>query len=315
MNLQSTNRIIEEAVSKRVFSTTPADRRVPIQMQIADFDDVLFMVSCPPADPANPQAAGSPDNLNLLQVSFKHPSWQGLLRAGAQKVIDEVYGPLVVAPHDGYNFTVQIDLDNLPPSQEEKTALIAKLADIKRNILGAPLDLAFSTYAARKQLPAPIVVGVNQSEYMFISTRADSVVVVFSIHLTDKTDIAIAKIFLQEFTEAKRNVNSGPLVKFSEDKPADLEGTQIPFQPGFGYVSIVLFNNHVDDPANRARSVTLVQQFRTYLQYHIKCSKAYQHTRMRKRVATWLQVISNCVPDRAIAVGTKTASGRHFLKK
>lgn len=36
------------------------------------------------------------------------------MKYGAQQVLEREYGPYVVAPENGYNFSVQVDLDNLP---------------------------------------------------------------------------------------------------------------------------------------------------------------------------------------------------------
>ena len=52
---------------------------------------------------------------------------------------------------------------------------------------------------------------------------------------------------------------------------------------------VVLFSHHISE-ANRDKTIDLIQTFRDYLHYHIKCSKAYMHTRMRNRVDSLLQV-------------------------
>lgn len=52
-----------------------------------------------------------------------------------------------------------------------------------------------------------------------------------------------------------------------------------------------------------------MQLFRDYLHYHIKCSKAYMHSRMRTRVAEFLKVLNRAKPDVAAGEGArKTAS-------
>ena len=39
-------------------------------------------------------------------------------------------------------------------------------------------------------------------------------------------------------------------------------------------------------------TISHIQLFRDYLHYHIKCSKAYMHSRMRARVAEFLKVLN-----------------------
>lgn len=68
---------------------------------------------------------------------------------------------------------------------------------------------------------------------------------------------------------------------------------------------------------NRKDKVTAVlQSFRNYLQYHIKCSKSYFHSRMRARVVSLLKVLNRAkVEPPAEKKEMKTMSGRSFERK
>jgi actin related protein 2/3 complex, subunit 2 len=79
-------------------------------------------------------------------------------------------------------------------------------------------------------------------------------------------------------------------------------------------VVIVLFEQHLQ-PKNMFKTINLAQNFRDYLHYHIKCSKAYMHTRMRERVSTWLQVLNRARPEPFEKKEKKLASGRTFKRK
>lgn len=52
--------------------------------------------------------------------------------------------------------------------------------------------------------------------------------------------------------------------------------------------SLVLFPRHLAT-ARRAEVISHIQTFRDYFHYHIKASKAFIHSRMRKRTADFLQ--------------------------
>ena len=58
-------------------------------------------------------------------------------------------------------------------------------------------------------------------------------------------------------------------------------------------------------------AVQHIQTFRDYFHYHIKASKAYIHSRMRRRTADFLQVLRRARPE-AEEKERKTASGRTF---
>lgn len=78
----------------------------------------------------------------------------------------------------------------------------------------------------------------------------------------------------------------------------------------------MLFPRHYEKPQQRTATVQLVQYFRDYLHYHIKCSKAYMHCRMRAKVESWLKVLNRAKPEfDAKDKEKKTASGKTFTRK
>lgn len=74
---------------------------VSIDQTVSDFDGVTFHVS-------------TPETKSKIVVSIQVRCWNELVRYGAQKVLEREYGPYIVAPEAGYNFSIQIDLDSLP---------------------------------------------------------------------------------------------------------------------------------------------------------------------------------------------------------
>jgi actin related protein 2/3 complex subunit 2 len=65
----------------------------------------------------------------------------------------------------------------------------------------------------------------------------------------------------------------------------------------FFFFFIVLFPNHFTKGDIREETISRIQIFRDYLHYHIKCSKAYMHTRMRARVRDFLKVLNRAKPE------------------
>lgn len=92
-------------------------------------------------------------------------------------------------------------------------------------------------------------------------------------------------------------------------------------------ISVVLFPRHLT-AQRRDEVISHIQTFRDYFHYHIKASKAFIHSRMRKRTADFLQgmcnvnlvtlawILTNVVLRRARPEveekERKTASGRTF---
>jgi actin related protein 2/3 complex subunit 2 len=76
-------------------------------------------------------------------------------------------------------------------------------------------------------------------------------------------------------------------------------------------MSIVLFPRHLARQ-RRQEVISHIQTFRDYFHYHIKASKAYIHSRMRRRTADFLQVLRRARPENEEKTERKTASGRTF---
>lgn len=108
-------------------------------------------------------------------------------------------------------------------------------------------------------------------------------------------------ITVQEFVDARRlpAIQNAPQVLYSNREPP-LEIRHVPglrASEDMGYVTFVLFPRHFNKPAVAGATISHIQLFRDYLHYHIKCSKAYMHSRMRHRVAEFQKVLNRARPE------------------
>jgi actin related protein 2/3 complex subunit 2 len=71
---------------------------------VSDFDGVTFHIS-------------TPESKTKILVSLQIKCFQELVQYGAQAVLEREYGPYIVEPEQGYDFSVQVDLENLPEDQ------------------------------------------------------------------------------------------------------------------------------------------------------------------------------------------------------
>lgn len=79
---------------------------VSIDQVVSDFDNVAFHVS-------------TPETKSKILISIAVKCYKELLQYGAQEVLEREYGTYIVSPEAGYDFSVLIDLDNLPADQGE----------------------------------------------------------------------------------------------------------------------------------------------------------------------------------------------------
>ena len=57
------------------------------------------------------------DSKSKILISISVKCFQELLQYGAQAVLEREYGPYATATEQGYDFSVLVDLDNLPEEQ------------------------------------------------------------------------------------------------------------------------------------------------------------------------------------------------------
>jgi len=151
----------------------------------------------------------------------------------------------------------------------------------------------------------------------YIEAKADRVTVVFSTIFKDEDDVIIGKVFMQELKEGRRASHTAPQVLFSHrEPPLELQNTDAKVGENIGYItfgketrenlfydvcslvcfSAVLFPRHTNRET-RENTINLIHMFRDYLHYHIKCSKAYIHSRMRAKASDFLKVLNRARPE------------------
>jgi actin related protein 2/3 complex subunit 2 len=182
--------------------------------------------------------------------------------------------------------------------------------------LSAPFKKAFQDVEAGKGSGAPVIaIEYREEEAIYIKPDKENVLVIFSVNFKDAADQTIAKLFLHEFAQNSRSINGSPPVSYStKEAPLELKGV-----PGVretdthSFVTFVLFKGHLS-AKNADKTINNLSTFRDYLHYHIKCSKALIHDRMRTRVESFKQVINQARPKKGEVV-KKTADGKTFVKQ
>eukprot|EP00003_Mantamonas_plastica_P014597 TRINITY_DN252_c0_g1_i11.p1 TRINITY_DN252_c0_g1~~TRINITY_DN252_c0_g1_i11.p1 ORF type:complete len:228 (-),score=52.83 TRINITY_DN252_c0_g1_i11:29-712(-) len=112
---------------------------------------------------------------------------------GGDAVIEKLYAQYVTETEDGYHLSLKVDLES-PPDDTEK--LCTDIANLKRNLLGAPFDYVFSEMDNNNVVDM-ISINYRQGEVMYIKPAKEEVTVVFSIKFKDIDDVILAKVFLQ----------------------------------------------------------------------------------------------------------------------
>ena len=77
---------------------------ISINQIVSDFDGVTFHLS-------------TPNSKSQILISLSVKCYRELVQYGAQEVLQREYGPLIVDPEPGYDFSLLVDLDHLPAEQ------------------------------------------------------------------------------------------------------------------------------------------------------------------------------------------------------
>jgi len=297
--LEPGNRILADNVSYKIKSYDPKEKKEAVDIRLCDLDGVSYRVY---ADPAAP---------SILLISMALPCWNEIKGMGGQDALEKHYGALVTDPQQDFDITLKIELDKLPMPADE---LVNRISLFKSNIVGGVFARHFTNLAKGAAPEAPCKFNLRPDTRIYIFSSSEKVTVIFDVSFTERVDIAVAKVFLQEFVESRRHLGAAPPCLFSVNPPLELKHFNIT-EPngGMGFISFALQKSHVDG-VRLEKAVTTIQMFRNYLQYHIKCSKAHFHARMRARVRSLLKVLNRAKQEQDDAP-KKTISGKTFIRK
>jgi actin related protein 2/3 complex, subunit 2 len=318
--LERANRILGETISARLFQEIPEpsddkeegkDKKSnfdALDAKLCDFDDTIYKVTVEEKTPT------------VMNVSMSLPCYKSIEKYGAKEALDRVYGSMVAASAvDGFDLTLAIKMDELK-DQKAKEAVVANVSMLKHNVLGGVFDFFFNALL-KGTVPEPFKFDLRNDTTVFFVPKADRVTVVFTVDFREKVDRAIAKVFMQEFMEARKQVQAAPPVTFGVNPPLELAPWKIPApQPGqppqnLGYISFSVQKSNLDG-TKKDKVVAVLQGFRNYIQYHIKCSKAHFHARMRARVVSLLGVLNRAKAEvDPKTVQARTISGKTFTRK
>ncbi|XP_072974172.1 actin-related protein 2/3 complex subunit 2A isoform X1 [Typha angustifolia] len=309
--LQSPSRFLLQILQDRVLSTP--DKGMDIDCHTVEFDDVRYHIQFSMRNP----------KVMVLSVSLPVPPPEAVfydgLPFGAIEAIKAAYGAVVQIldpPKDGFNLTMKINLTKLPTDEEQRHAILVKLASIREVVLGAPLKVFLKHLGTKTVAPdmdqlAAVVHRPNES--FFISPQVDKVTIVYPMRFQDSIDIVLATSFLQEFVEARRTaaLSNAPSCMWSATPPLEMKGAPAnALTANAGFVTFVVFPRHVEGK-KLDKTVWSLLTFHAYVSYHVKCSEGFMHTRMRRRVESLIQALDRAKPDVEKA---KLLQGRSFKR-
>jgi actin related protein 2/3 complex subunit 2 len=296
--LEPGNRILGETVAAQINGGADT-KREPIDVRLCDFDDASYRIII------------DSKTKNLLQVTLNLPCYSTIKDHGAEEAAKAAFGDRIISSTEG-DLTVQVDLDK----EEKKEEIIKKLTLFKPIVLGGVFRHYYTKLAKGEAPAAPFKFDLRKDTQVYIIPDKDRVVTVFGLDFTEKVDKACARIFMQEFADARKTLNFAPPVQWSVPPPSELKAFGLKDPTGnLGFFSLAILKDHVVKEDVITKVVDALQSFRTYLQYHIKCSKSYFHSRMRAKAKDLLKVLNRAKQiDPEASTNRKTITGKTFTR-
>lgn len=299
--LEINNRIVEETLTQKFQNAVDGNKPDLVDVTVADFDGVLYHISNPGEDKTK------------IRVSISLKFYKDLQEHGADELVQREYGEQLCDTEEGYSASIQFSLDNIPENHKD---LVKKAGLFKRNCFASVFEKYFHFQESGEGGNKRAVIHYRDDETMYVAAQKDRVTVIFSTVFKGEDDVIIGKVFLQEFKEGRRRNQQAPQVLFNhKEPPMELQGTDAATGDNIGYITFVLFPRHTC-AENRDNTINLIHTLRDYLHYHIKCSKAYIHSRMRAKTSDFLKVLNRARPEQIKNETTrKTITGRTFQMK
>jgi len=227
----------------------------------------------------------------LLNLSVTVPYFKDLEKFDCLEYLGKIYGKkLLKEPEMNFDFTIQTDLSEV--DEKEWEVDLSQLASIKRNAFACACEKMFSDSISGKETEAAEI-NITKKDKLYLFGKKDRVLFCFALDI--KSDQVITDLFLNEMVDIRKkpDMSACPTVSLLKNAPDEIKGLNAGDGPFFVFT---LFHRHFNGP-NMNKAIDLMCEFRTYLSYHIKCSKAHIHTRMRAKTEGWKKVMSRANID------------------
>ena len=284
--LETYNRIVYARVLEFVTGKAPEKKRYV--EQLADFNKSMWRIT---------------KTKEGMTVEAMIPCWAELKENRAMEFLSEVYGDIVSDEEGDYNVILKI-----PEKADKPEEFAMKCAKLLTNMLMAPAVVLAKEVKEGKAEDKLIQINYRPGEAYWLKPKDDRLTVIFSIVFADKDDAVFGRVFVNEFAKGMQGCPSCDVVtRKGAQPPRELEGADL--NEDNCYVSFLLEKRHMNNPA---KTLEVMMTCRNYINFHVKCSKAFLHIRMRNKVQQMQLVLNRSKPERQVE--KKTASGRTFKK-
>lgn len=231
-----------------------------------------------------------------MKLSARLPAWKEIAKDAelVEMVKREFEGFWINAADEGFDVTIACPLEKLTEQVIE-----TKFSQLKQKIISIPLARALQQVNKESSsASSPFTTTLGSQDFYSVVPQGDQIIVLFGMNFEDQTDTILAKVFLQEFYDTRNNrMEDAPVVLFGKEPPKELSKLGFKESPTLNYLTLVLFPRHYNSPEAKDHLLKTLPFLSDYLHYHLKCSKAYLHQRMRAKTSDFLKVLNRAKPE------------------
>ena len=292
--INSENSIISETL--KLNQSSPVNRLDKIDISFEDHSGGHFHLY---------SSKTSSTGEKVIKLSAKLPAWKEICKEKAlMEIIEKDFeGILCEKVDEGFDVTISCKIDEI---SDEK---IKQFSHLKQKIISSPLariirdiqsDNNNSNNNNNSNTASPFTVTFDNNDFYSVvpGTNKDQIIILFGMNFVDQTDTILAKVFLQEFYDTRNNrMEDAPVVLYGKEPPKELSKLAIKSSDSLNYLTLVLFPRHYSTPEAQDHLLKTVPFLSDYIHYHLKCTKAYLHQRMRAKTGDFLKILNRAKPE------------------
>jgi len=233
-----------------------------------------------------------------IKLSAKFPAWKEISKEkDLMEIVEKEFeGFYCKTADEGFDVTISCKIDEL---SNEK---IEKFSQLKQKIISLPLTRIFKEFKTdNREIIKPFTISFGNKDFYSVvpGENKDQIIILFGMNFVDQTDTILAKVFLQEFYDTRNNrMEDAPVVLYGKEPPKELSNlSKSSDNSSLNYLTLVLFPRHYATPQAQDHLLKTVPFLSDYIHYHLKCSKAYLHQRMRAKTGDFLKVLNRAKPE------------------
>ncbi|KAF0922994.1 hypothetical protein E2562_002204 [Oryza meyeriana var. granulata] len=264
-----------------------AEQPMPVDHTLFEFGSIRYHLQASMTDSENIYLS-----ISTPSLSYEASPSSGFPEITLQETrkMYHKFAEIIEPPKEGYALTLKLNFSGLTRPKDRIKA-INQISLLQSVILSSQLKDMLGNLGSSGTMKLVY----NQRDPFFVSKTPVKINAIFPMRFRDDTDLAIASSFFQELQElgSTSSFTRVPRCSWSPIPPPELRGEYVHhLTTNGGFVSFDILARHVKG-GRAARTAWILLNFQSYVKYHIKCTRSYIQSRMRKRLEIMTEVIDD----------------------